>query len=322
MTRFTPLWLQSGSYAASVDRRLIGALYPNPAVNGMAVTAAGGMAINIAAGQAAVPSPNQTGTVLCTSDNIEQVTLTQAPGTGAGNRIDLITVHPRGTDYDGDPTNNDFIMDFVTGVVAASPVAPAVPNGQLALAQVYVGGGVAAIVAGNITDRRPVQGLAVQPAWPPNHPGVPLVAFRVNGVTSQTITQNVWTQLTTAFGAAAPEYNIGGGTWAGQQYTIPHRGLYRINSTVRWNLSGTTFTGVNRDFIGTPYIDGVSSGINGAVNISVLSQGSNAMFSNGIGSKILNAGQKVDLRCWQNTVAAYAIAVGQVLEIIEEPIPV
>ena len=29
MTRYTPQWFQAGSYAASVDRRLIGALWPS-----------------------------------------------------------------------------------------------------------------------------------------------------------------------------------------------------------------------------------------------------------------------------------------------------
>jgi hypothetical protein len=43
----------------------------------------------------------------------------------------------------------------VTGTVAASPVAPPVPANAVALAQIAVGTGVAAIVAGNITDVRP-----------------------------------------------------------------------------------------------------------------------------------------------------------------------
>jgi hypothetical protein len=160
MTRYTPLWLQAGSYAASLDRRLAGALWPAPAVSGCAVTAQGGnMSLNVAAGQVAVPSQNATGTTLCSSDAVEVVTLTAAPGTN--NRIDLVTCHPRGNDLDGG-ANNDFIFDYVTGAVAASPAAPPVPAGQVALAQVYVGQGVAAVTAGNITDVRPA-GLAVAP---------------------------------------------------------------------------------------------------------------------------------------------------------------
>ena len=153
MTRFTPQWLQAGSYAASIDRRLIGALWPTAATSGMAVTVSAAMTLNIAAGQCAVPTANNTGSALCSSDAVEQVTLTAAPASGS-NRIDLVCCQVRATDIDGG-TDNDFIFSVVAGTVAASPVAPAVPNNAVALAQVYVTGGTAAIVAGNITDRRP-----------------------------------------------------------------------------------------------------------------------------------------------------------------------
>jgi len=166
MTRYVPQWLQAGSYAASQDRRLIAALWPGPASSGCAVTSVGGgMALNVAAGQVAVPSPNNTGSSLCSSDATEVVNIPAAPPSGQ-NRIDLVTCHPRGADLDGG-TNNDFIFDVITGTAAANPVAPAVPNGQVALAQVYVGGGVASIAQANITDVRPgamaVAGLANLP---------------------------------------------------------------------------------------------------------------------------------------------------------------
>jgi len=153
MTRYTPLWLQSGSYAASVDRRLLGALWPAAASSGCQVTAGTGMVVNVAPGQVAVATQNNTGTTLCPSDGTEQVTIPTAPGTGL-NRIDLVICHPRGADLDGG-ANNDFIFDVVTGTPAATPVAPPVPGGTTALAQVYVGANVASIVAANITDRRP-----------------------------------------------------------------------------------------------------------------------------------------------------------------------
>jgi len=116
------------------------------------------MVLNIDPGYIAVPTPNNTGSTLCRSDAVETVTLDPAPASGQ-NRIDLVICRPRGTDLDGG-VNNDFIFDKVTGTAAASPVAPALPAGTVALASVYVGGGVAAIVAGNITDTRPF-GLAL-----------------------------------------------------------------------------------------------------------------------------------------------------------------
>jgi len=157
MTRLTPQWLQNGNYPASADRRLIGAIWPRGMVSGMATTAGAGMAVNVAAGQAAVPTPNNTGTTLCTSDASESVTIPTAPASGL-NRIDIVTVHPRGNDLDGG-SNDDWIFDVISGVAAATPVAPAVPAGQLQVAQVTVPGGAGSIVAGNITDVRQIVGL-------------------------------------------------------------------------------------------------------------------------------------------------------------------
>jgi hypothetical protein len=159
MTRYTPLWEQQGSYAASVDRHLISTLWPAAASSGCAVSAPGGaMSVNVAAGTVAVPSQNATGSTLCVSDAVEPVTIGAAPGAGL-NRIDLVICQPRGNDLDGG-ANNDFIFTTVAGVPAASPAAPAAPAGSVALAQVYVGANVVAIAAGNITDARP-GGLAV-----------------------------------------------------------------------------------------------------------------------------------------------------------------
>jgi hypothetical protein len=151
MTRYTPDWLQQGTYSAAMDRRVLQALWPGAASSGCAVTAGSGMTVNVAAGQMAVPTANATGTLVCTSDAVEPVALAAAPGTNS--RIDLVVCQARGNDLDGG-ANNDFIFAAVTGTVAASPVAPAVPANAVALAQIAVGTGVAAIVAGNITDTR------------------------------------------------------------------------------------------------------------------------------------------------------------------------
>jgi len=174
VTRFTPQWLQAGSYAASVDRRLIGALWPAPASTGCQVQAGSGMTVNVTAGQVAVPSQNNTGSTLCSSDAAEPVAIAASPAAGS-NRIDIVICQPRGNDLDGG-ANNDFVFTSVAGAVAvspANPVVPATPAGAVALAQVYVGGGVAAIVAGNITDVRPGAlsiASGVVPNIPPSYP--------------------------------------------------------------------------------------------------------------------------------------------------------
>jgi hypothetical protein len=111
------------------------------------------MTVNVAPGQIAVPTLNNTGSSLCTSDAVEQVTLTAAPPSGQ-NRIDLIICRPRAADIDGS-SNNDFIFDLVTGTPGTTGTIPATPAGTVSLAQVAVAGGVAAITGANITDVRP-----------------------------------------------------------------------------------------------------------------------------------------------------------------------
>jgi hypothetical protein len=161
VTRYTPLWEQAGLYAASVDRRLIAAEWPAAAVLGCAVSTSSGMTVNIAAGSVAVPTANNTGTVLCVSDAVEQVTLSAAPASGS-NRYDVIICQARANDIDGG-ANNDFLFSVVTGVAAASPSVPATPNNAVALANIYVPGASASVTAGNITDvRRMMQGDAAK----------------------------------------------------------------------------------------------------------------------------------------------------------------
>lgn len=152
MTRFQPQWLQAGSYSASQDRRLIGALWPGPASAGCLVSATSGMALQVAAGSVAVPASNNTGTVLCTSDAFETVTLPAANPTLP--RIDLVVCQPRSVDL-GTGSQEDWWFTSVQGVAASSPAVPATPANMVAIAQVLVPAGAASIVAGNITDVRP-----------------------------------------------------------------------------------------------------------------------------------------------------------------------
>lgn len=214
MTRYAPQWIQAASYGAAQDRRLIAALWPGPASSGCAVVPVSAMTVQVQAGQVAVPTQNNSGTTLCTSDAAEQVTLTAS---AAQPRIDLITCHPRGTDLDGG-TNNDFIFDFVTGTPAASPTVPATPAGQVALAQIAVGAGVASIVAGNITDVRP-GGLAM-----PGMPGTAVAAraplSQISAVAGQTVLPP----------AAATFDTAGGFSAAG--YTVRTAGYYQVNVEV------------------------------------------------------------------------------------------
>ena len=234
MSRYAPQWLQAASYSGSQDRRLISALWPAPASSGAGATVVGSsMSVVVAPGQVAVPSPNQTGSTLCTWDAPETVTHTTI-GSGGGNRIDLITCHPRGNDLDGG-ANNDFIIDVVPGAVAATPAVPVTPAGQVALWQVFITGGAVALVSGNLTDVRP-SGLAIGGAGalpPPVTSGGAVVAYTdQNG--------EVW----------VAKNGVGGGAWRKARDVLRAR-IYRNSpwtssagnqvlnmDTVQWDLYG------------------------------------------------------------------------------------
>jgi hypothetical protein len=155
MTRFTPLWLQDGNYAASIDRRLLGALWPTAASGGLACTVQPGTnIINVAPGAAAIPTQNNTGSVLCVSDAVEQVELA-GPPTGGQQRYDLIICFPRGIDI-GVSGVADFVFTYVSGqAVVGPPAVPATPIGTVALARVLRIGGSASVQPQDITDTRP-----------------------------------------------------------------------------------------------------------------------------------------------------------------------
>jgi hypothetical protein len=216
MTRYSPLWLQQGSYAAGVDRRLIGALYPSGGVSGCAVSAGTGMTCNVAPGSVSVPTANNTGSTLCVSDAVENVTLSAAPASGT-NRYDVIVCQPRGNDLDGG-ANNDFIFTVVTGTAAATPSVPAVAAGQLALANVYVPGGSASVSAGNITDRR-VGALGVLPS--------------VNGRLYRAGAQGTNTGVLGQINAMTTDYTTGGvSVSAGAGLVVPVNGKYLVSAQV------------------------------------------------------------------------------------------
>jgi hypothetical protein len=161
MTRFTPLWLQAGSYAGSVDRQLLAALWPAAAASGCTVSPVPGtVRVNVAPGTVAVPTPNNSGSTLCASDAVEEVELPDAPDAGS-QRIDLVVCQPRGTDLDAG-ANNDFVFVPIVGAVATPgpAVPPPAPPGSVALAQIVRPGGSAEVLAANITDVRP-GGLAI-----------------------------------------------------------------------------------------------------------------------------------------------------------------
>jgi hypothetical protein len=261
MTRYSPQWIQDNTYPASVDRYLLGAIWPYAASQGCAVTAASAMTLNVAPGQIAVPTLNSTGSSLCTSDAVEQVTLDPAPPSGQ-NRIDLVICRPRAADIDGSP-NDDFIFDHVAGTAGTSASIPATPAGTVALAQVAVGGGVASITNANITDVRPFQ-LAIGSVN-----GLPAPLTSGTAIKSYTDDNNdVWVAKAGVFGGAYKKardvlhsrwYRNGAWSWptaatvltydtvsydpyslyASARFTAPIGGLYYLRALAGYSASAS-----------------------------------------------------------------------------------
>lgn len=85
-------------------------------------------------------------------------------------RIDLICASIQDAEYAG--SNNQPVLQVVTGSPAASPSAPSAPASSVVLAQVAVAAGATSVVAGNITDERPHCDLLANPvATAPLTPG-------------------------------------------------------------------------------------------------------------------------------------------------------
>jgi hypothetical protein len=155
MTRYTPQWLQAGSYPASVDRLVLNALWPTPATTGFVIAInTGTMTAYLSPGKAAVPVAGG-GTALCVSDANELVTVPPAPGSGLA-RWDGIYCVARGNDIDGG-ANNDFVFEVASGAPFTPPadLNPVAPPNSLLLWMIKTAGGTAAIDPSTVFDQRP-----------------------------------------------------------------------------------------------------------------------------------------------------------------------
>jgi len=166
MARYTPNWMQNGTYPAQLDRLLLmdamgtsnSCLLSGTGAFAVSQHAAGAsMVLDIAPGRGMVQGnfiANQ-GNYEIFSDAIENVTIPTAPGAGQ-SRIDLVIAQVRDAFVDSGGFS-DFIFTTVTGTAAAtgSQVAPTAPADSMTLAQVLVGPSVTSIVTANITDSRP-----------------------------------------------------------------------------------------------------------------------------------------------------------------------
>jgi len=219
VTRQNPIWLQDLTYPASVDRALLGALWPIGGVDGCKVTATGsGMGVNIGPGSVAIPAANGTGSVLCHSDAVETLTLDPAEPAGT-NRVDRVICQAHGADLDGG-TVNDFVFAIVKGAPGGG--MGAVPAGAVLLAEINVVGGSAAVDPAKIYDHR-------APLRSPTRRVRAHTNNTHDGTANQAQDYRYEIVDTNTFGADA--YNTGTGI-----FTAPVAGWHRIHAWTRTHM--------------------------------------------------------------------------------------
>jgi hypothetical protein len=154
-----PLYEQNLTYPAERFRQHIGATLRAGviATNDLLVAqrAAGtNMSVDVAAGQASIPGNDTAlqGTYLADSTTVVNVPITAAPGVGT-TRIDVIYMRVRDAQVIGGALN-DGLISVVNGTASASPTVPALPASSIALADVTVASGTAAITNAMVVDRR------------------------------------------------------------------------------------------------------------------------------------------------------------------------
>ena len=153
-----PLWLQNIDYPARIDRAVFDALWTEGVMKdvdfGVTQRATPSMAVDVAAGSAVIQGDDQVfqGKYLVREQNATtNVAIDVAPGSGI--RYDLVVLRVRDANA-GVGTNNDALIQVVTGTPSATPSDPTLPDTAIALARVRVPAGTSAITTSLIDDLR------------------------------------------------------------------------------------------------------------------------------------------------------------------------
>lgn len=161
--------------------------------------------------------------------------LTISEGDPSNPRIDLIVLEVKDDPFDSSGLNTARLR-VVEGTPAASPVAPAVPDSAIALAEILVVAGEStSIVDGDITDRR-VQ-VGVEPNLLLN---VPVVRARGSSGATSTLSTTQQTKLSAALTIPTSWKTYDVDAWATFR-TVEGGAAAQTTLTVRLNLNGTEF---------------------------------------------------------------------------------
>lgn len=164
-----PGWLQNAGATHTADQLrsyfggvLLGDKTSLKPMGGVAYTMGGAMAVSeasplsmnvlVASGICYVAGTESATQGVYASMNDGTVTVPIAAAHATLNRIDLIVVRVRDSQYSG--VSNNVAIEAVTGTPGASPSPPATPANSFVLAQVAVNAAVTTINNSNITDRR------------------------------------------------------------------------------------------------------------------------------------------------------------------------
>ena len=166
----SPAWvISASSHSAALFRQTAQTLLASsgivasPGVGSLATTANGtpNMSVNVAAGMIWIPGSlgatagfpsgfTSQGSYCGYNDGTVNLPIASADPTNP--RIDIICASIQDAQYAG--SNNQPVLQVVTGTAAPSPSVPAAPASTVILSQVAVAAGATSITSGNLTDRR------------------------------------------------------------------------------------------------------------------------------------------------------------------------
>ena len=153
-----PIFLQSELHPAEDVRRWIsssvGGVPGVDAQESLRVTPNGtpNMTVVVAAGGAYVQGSENLYQGMYFTDNRGASSVTIQAADGSNDRIDFVVVHIKDSEYSG--SDNEVVIEAITGTPAPIPVAPAVPENSLLLARVAVNAGATSITSSMLTDER------------------------------------------------------------------------------------------------------------------------------------------------------------------------
>jgi len=160
MSLETPIWLQGGTYSARQDRSLLDVIFTEGVINpgGSALLVAeraigANDTVDVAAGAAIITGDDEADQGKYYVRNTTTVNVAFTPAPGVDQRIDLLVLRVNDPTAGGESGNNA-VFEVVTGTVAVSAVAPAVPDTAIPLAEVLRLSTDTTIVNARITDRR------------------------------------------------------------------------------------------------------------------------------------------------------------------------